>query len=184
MEYVIQTLKHDRDLLVRSGSPGFDILYMEQKMECRFEGFTIKGFADRIDSYLDGEVRIVDYKTGRVEDEDINITDDNAAAVVDKLFGPSNAGRPKIALQLFIYGLLAGAYPDLKDRPVVNSIYAVSRLFTQPLADRPQSAGFTRLTRERLKDMLAEMVDPAVPFRRTQEAATCSYCDFKTICGR
>ena len=184
VEYVLHTLKHDRDLLVRSGSPGFDILYMEEKMECRFEGVTIKGFADRIDSYLNGEVRIVDYKTGRVEDADINITDDNAAAVVDKLFGPSNNGRPKIALQLFIYGLLAGAYPDLKDRPVVNSIYAVSRLFTQPLEDRPQSAEFTRLTRERLKDLLAEMVDPAVPFRRTQETSTCGYCDFKTIRGR
>ena len=184
VEYVLQTLRHDRDLLVRSGSPGFDILYMEQKMECRFEGFTIKGFADRIDSYLDGEVRIVDYKTGRVEDDDINITDDNAAAVVEKLFGPSNGNRPKIALQLYIYGLLLKEYPDLKDRPVVNSIYAVSRLFTQPLEDRPQSAEFTRLTRDRLKALLAEMVDPAVPFRRTQEAGTCSYCDFKTICGR
>ena len=67
---------------------------------------------------------------------------------------------------------------------MVNSIYAVSRLFTQPLEDRPQSAEFTRLTREHLKTMLAEMVDPSVPFRRTQEAATCGYCDFKTICGR
>ena len=103
---------------------------------------------------------------------------------MEKLFGPSNGNRPKIALQLYIYGLLLKEYPDLKDRPVVNSIYAVSRLFTQPLEDRPQSAEFTRLTRDRLKALLAEMVDPAVPFRRTQEAGTCSYCDFKTICGR
>ena len=184
LEYVVQTLRHDRNLLVQSGSKGFEILYLEQRMECEFEGFTIKGFADRIDSYLGGEARIVDYKTGRVEDEDIDITDENAAAIVDKLFGPSNEGRPKIALQLYIYGLLAQEQEKLKGRPVVNSIYSVSRLFTEPLKDRPQSAEFARLTRERLKDLLAEMTDPSVPFRRTEELRTCSYCDFKMICGR
>jgi len=104
--------------------------------------------------------------------------------VVEKLFGPTNAGRPKIALQLFLYGLLVQEWPDLKDRPVVNSIYSVSRLFTEPLQDRPASAEFARLTRERLKGLLAEMTDPSVPFRRTEERKTCEYCDFKMICGR
>ncbi len=184
VEYVLRTLKHDRDLLVQSGSKGFEILLMEKKMSCGFEGFRLKGYADRIDSYLGGEARIVDYKTGKVEQEDIDITDENAAAVVDKLFGPSNAGRPKIALQLFLYGLLVQASPDLKGRPLVNSIYSVSRLFTEPLRDRPANAEFARLTKDRLKDLLAEMTDPAVPFRRTEERKTCEYCDFKTICGR
>ena len=184
IEYVLQTLKHDKHLLVESGSKGFEMLLMEKKMTCRFEGFKIKGFADRIDSYLGGEARIVDYKTGRVEQDDIDITDGNAAEVVEKLFGPENNGRPKIALQLFIYGLLAQDREELKGRPVVNSIYSVSRLFTDPLEDRPQSAEFTRLTREHLKELLAEMTDPSVPFRRTEEPQTCGYCDFKMICGR
>ena len=184
LEYVIQTLRHDRDLLVKSGSPGFRILGLERELECRFEGFRLKGFADRIDRFLGDEVRIVDYKTGKVEDDDLLITDGNAASVVEKLFGPNNSGRPKIALQLFLYGLLAQNYPDLKDHPVVNSIYSVSRLFTEPLKDQPQSAEFARLTRDRLKGLLSELVDPAVPFRRTAEVKTCEYCDFKTICGR
>ena len=184
VEYVLQTLKHDRELLVRAGSEGFRILDLEEEMTGEFEGFRLVGFADRIDTYRGGEVRIVDYKTGRVEDEDINITDDNAQTVVDKLFGPTNIGRPKIALQLFIYGLLSQEQASMKGRPIVNSIYSVSRLFTTPLEDRPQSAEFTRLTRESLKELLAEMVDPEVPFRRTDELRTCSYCDFKMICGR
>ena len=184
LEYVLRTLRYDRELLVRSGSPGFRILGLERKMKCVFGGFRLKGFADRIDRYLGDEVRIVDYKTGRVEDDDIDITDENAAEVVGKLFGPSNKGRPKIALQLYLYGLLAQAYPDLKDRPVVNSIYSVSRLFTDPLQDRVQSPAFARLARERLQALLEEMADPAVPFRRTSETDTCTYCDFKMICGR
>ena len=184
VEYVLKTLQHDRYLLVGCGSPGFRILGLERRMQCMFNGFRFKGFADRIDCYKDDEVRIVDYKTGRVEDDDIDIHDGNAASVVEKLFGPSNAGRPKIALQLFLYGLLAQEYPDLKGRPVVNSVYSVSRLFTEPLQDRPESGEFTRLTREKLRELLAQMVDPAVPFRRTEELQTCSYCDFKMICGR
>jgi RecB family exonuclease len=184
VEYVLRTLRHDRDLLVKSGSKGFELLGLEMEMKGTFGGFRIKGYADRIDSYLGGEARIVDYKTGRVEQDDIDITDGNAAAVVDKLFGPANVGRPKIALQLFMYGLLAQEQEALRNRPLVNSIYSVSRLFTEPLEDRPASAEFARLTRERLKDLLAEMTDPSVPFRRTEERKTCEYCDFKMICGR
>ena len=184
VEYVLRTLRHDRELLVSSGSKGFDILFLEEKMLGMFEGFKIKGYADRIDSYLAGEARIVDYKTGKVEQDDIDITDDNAADVVEKLFGPTNNGRPKIALQLFMYGLLTQEQEKLRGRPVVNSIYSVSRLFTEPLEDRPANAEFARLTRERLKDLFAEMTDPSVPFRRTEERKTCEYCDFKMICGR
>ncbi len=184
VEYVLRTLRHDRELLVSSGSKGFDILFLEEKMLGTFEGFKIKGYADRIDSYLAGEARIVDYKTGKVEQDDIDITDDNAADVVEKLFGPTNNGRPKIALQLFMYGLLTQGQEKLRGRPVVNSIYSVSRLFTEPLEDRPANAEFARLTRERLKDLFAEMTDPSVPFRRTEERKTCEYCDFKMICGR
>ncbi|MBO6063510.1 MAG: PD-(D/E)XK nuclease family protein, partial [Bacteroidales bacterium] len=184
VEYVLRTLRHDRDLLVKSGSKGFEILSLEGGMHGTFEGFKIKGYADRIDSYLGGEARIVDYKTGKVEQDDIDINDDNAAAVVDKLFGPTNNGRPKIALQLYMYGLLTQERADLRGRPVVNSIYSVSRLFTEPLQDRPANAEFARLARERLKDLFAELVDPSVPFRRTEERKTCEYCDFKMICGR
>lgn len=184
LEYVVKTLRHDRKLLVEAGSEGFRILGLERFMECDFEGFHFLGFVDRMDSYRDGEVRIVDYKTGKVEDEDIDITDDNAAAVVDKLFGPSNTGRPKIALQLFLYDLFAREDPQLAGAQIVNSIYSAARLFTDPLEDRPQSAEFARLVRERLKETLAGMVDPAMPFRRTDDLHTCSYCDFKMICGR
>ena len=184
VDYVLKTLRHDRKLLVGSGSDGFRILGLERKMTTVFEGFRLKGFVDRMDSYLPGEVRIVDYKTGRVEDEDINITDENAGAVVEKLFGEDNKGRPKIALQLFIYDLFAQADSALQGSRIVNSVYSATRLFTEPLEDRPLSPVFCTQTRERLKGLLEEMTDPSVPFRRTDDADTCSYCDFKMICGR
>ena len=184
LDYVQATLKRDKELLGSCGSAGFRIIGLERKMTMQWEGFRFKGFADRMDSYKDGEVRIVDYKTGKVEDNEILITDDNAALVVEKLFGQSNKGRPKIALQLFLYDLLAHEDASLKGKRFVNSIYNTARLYTGPLPDVPESPEFSRLMKERLKEMLEEMVNPAIPFSRTKEEDTCKWCDFKTICGR
>ena len=185
LDYVKEALKHDIGLLKESGQPCFRIYGLEKEMHYRnFHGFNFHGFVDRIDSYIPGEVRIVDYKTGKVEDKDLMITDQNAAEVVEKLFGQSNKGRPEIALQLFLYGLFATIDPELKGNTFINSIYATTRLFSEPLKDQPQSKEFLRLTEERLVDMLDGMVDPDRPFHRTQEQETCQWCDFKNICGR
>ena len=184
LDYVNRTLEYDEKLLRDSNSPGFTILGLEKHMYTEFEGFHIKGIIDRMDSYLPGKVRIVDYKTGKVENDDINITDANAQNVADKLFGPKNEGRPKIALQLFVYGLLAEADPKLKGQTIVNSIYSTGRLFTSPLQDMEQSGEFFRTVKDRLKDLLAEITDTSVPFHRIQDPDTCKWCDFKAICGK
>ncbi len=36
----------------------------------------------------------------------------------------------------------------------------------------------------RLKSMVQEMYDPAVPFRQTEEVKNCSYCPYNRICHR
>ena len=43
---------------------------------------------------------------------------------------------------------------------------------------------FNALMEDRLRGLLAEMVDLRTGFVRTEDAATCAYCDFKLICGR
>ena len=37
---------------------------------------------------------------------------------------------------------------------------------------------------ELVRETLAEMYDPAVPFRQRADADTCRYCDFNVICKR
>ena len=187
LDYVKEALRHDLKLLSdpKASPRGFTVIGLEKEMKYKdFHGFNFHGFVDRIDSYIPGEVRIVDYKTGKVEDKDINITDENAAEVVDKLFGESNKGRPEIALQLFLYGLFASIDPRIKGNTIVNSIYSTTRLYSEPLEDKAQSPEFLRLTKARLTQMLDEMVDVNIPFHRTEEADTCQWCDFKNICGR
>lgn len=184
LEYVKGTLRHDLRLLRESGSQGFRILGLERYMRTTIDGFPFIGFVDRIDTYKPGELRIVDYKTGHVEDDDILITDANAQAVVDKLFGESNTGRPKIALQLFLYGLFAHEGLVRDAETVVNSIYSTSKILTSPLPDVPESPVFSSLMKERLHGLLTEIADTSRPFRRTQDRHTCALCDFRSICGR
>lgn len=184
LDYVLSTLKHDKGLLEQAGSEGFRIIGLEEFREAEFGGMRIIGFVDRIDSYKEGEVRIVDYKTGKVAKDEIYITDESAEKVVGKLFGKSNNGRPKIALQLFLYDLFAHADASLKGMAVVNSIYGTQKLLTLPPEDVPESPEFSRLVKERLKATLEEMTDVNVPFKRTAVVSSCENCDFRNICGR
>ena len=126
----------------------------------------------------------VDYKTGKVEDKDVNITDENAEGIVEALFGPSNEGRPKIALQLFLYDVFCRESEDYKGQRMVNVIYPPANMFTEPVKEVPVSETFMRLTEGRLHDLLSEIASVDVPFRRTDEEKTCSFCDFRMICGR
>lgn len=184
VEYVVKTLKRDRELLRSSGSDGFEILGLEKKFEREIDGFRFVGYVDRMDSLRPGEIRIIDYKTGRVEDKDVNISDENAEAVVDALFGPVNEGRPKIALQLYLYDVFCRESGLFNGQRMVNVIYPPANLFTEQVKEVPVSETFMNLTEERLHGLLAEIASVEIPFRRTAEEKTCSLCDFRMICGR
>ncbi len=184
VEYVIKTLKRDQELLKSSGYEGFEILGLERPFLHDIDGFHFIGYVDRLDSLRPGEIRIVDYKTGKVEDKDVNITDANAEEVVEALFGPSNEGRPKIAFQLYLYDVFCSESKDYKGQRMVNVIYPPANLFTEPIKEVPVSEEFMRLTEEKLHGLLSEIASVDVPFRRTTEEKTCSYCDFRMICGR
>lgn len=182
LKYVLKTLERDLELIERSGTQSFEVLGLELKRFWEHDGFKFIGYIDRMDSVREGELRIVDYKTGRVTDEDILISDDNARTVVDALFGEDNSKRPKIALQLFLYDMFVDR--DAGGRRIVNSIYSPARLFVSGVQNVGLSGVFIDLMKERLSDLLKEIADTSIPFSRTSDKKTCQYCDFKTICGR
>ena len=184
LEYVKGALRHDLSLLAAEGAKEFRIIGLERYLETEIGGFKFIGFADRIDSYRNGEVRIVDYKTGHVEKDDIVITEKNAESVAEKLFGESNTGRPKIALQMYLYGVFAHKSILHQNEKVVNSVYSVGKLLTTPLPDMPECPEFTQRVDGKLEALLKEIADTAIPFRRTEDKFTCEYCDFRAICGR
>lgn len=182
-QYVMKVIARDLECMDTYGTDSFEVLGLELERFWEYDGFRFKGYIDRMDSFRPGEIRVVDYKTGKVTDEDINIDDANAGKVVEKLFGPSNFNRPKIALQLFLYDMFVEK--DVADGGTIsNSVYSPAKLFVDPVQTVPASPVFASLMKERLSDLLREISDPAVPFSRTEDRDTCSFCDFKTICGR
>ena len=180
-QYVLKTLQRDRELLDNHHTDRFRILGLEKKIYWTFGGFPFKGFIDRMDN-IGGVTRIVDYKTGRVTDNEILIDDTNAAAVSSALFGDKNDKRPKIALQMYLYD-----YAVAGDGPydaLANAVYSVSGLFSALPPQAPVCADFCSLMKGRLLELLDEITDLSKPIPRTTDVSTCDYCDFKKICGR
>ena len=182
--YALQVIRADRKLMDSYGTRSFRILGLETRLGAKIGGFDFIGFADRLDSFREGEMRVVDYKTGRVSDEDFLIDADNAEAVVDSLFGDDNSKRPKIALQLYLYDRFVSSDRRFKDMETVNSIYQTSRLFVKDVENVALEPKFCGLMEERLDALLAEIEDTGKPWERTADRKTCEYCDFKMICGR
>lgn len=184
VRYVMKTLERDLEQMEDAGVDSFSILGRELKVSGTIHGQRFKGFIDRLDSFAPDQARVVDYKTGKVLDEDENINDDNAESIAEKIFAPDVKERPKIALQFYIYDMLVRPLPQLQGRTIYNSIYSVSRLFGESPAAVRMNDRFCDAVTGRLKDLLDEIYDLSVPFRRTEDADVCKYCDFKNICGR
>ena len=187
VRYVLETIRKDLLLLSRYGASAFEIIGLEKKIFVEMYGVRFFGVVDRIDSIVPGTVRMVDYKTGNDSPSVIAVTDDIAEGAVNKIFDAEYGVRKenKAALQFHIYdrmaqnsGLVSGA------GQICNSLYATSDLFRNVPAVFPMSGKFSELMDERVQGMIDEIRDRNVPFRRTQEADACSYCDFKMICGR
>ena len=182
--YVRKAVQRDLELLARAGRDHFHIYGLEEPRTAEIGGFRFIGYIDRLDSLEPGVLRVVDYKTGKVTDEDFLITEANAGEVVDKLFGTDNLKRPKIALQLYLYDRFVARDAASADCRIVKSIYQTSRLFVHEVESVALSDRFLGLMDERVGDLLSEISDLSVPFRRTEDARTCEWCDFKNICGR
>ena len=184
LKYVMKTLQRDLELLEKEGVDFFEILGREVKVSGEFKGQKFKGFIDRLDSFHPGQVRIVDYKTGKVLDDDEKINDDNALAIAEDIFAEDIKERPKIALQFFIYDMLVQNHPLARGKQLFNCVYSTARLFKEPPLNVPCNEMFFNAVSERLENTLKEMYSLEVPFRRTNDEKVCEYCDFKMICGR
>ena len=159
LEYVVKTLQIDRALVKERGD--IRLLGLEKPFWWNWNGFKFYGRIDRLEQFKDGTVRVLDYKTGKVLDKD-----------------------KEINLQLFLYDKFIE-----KDLPegasVVNCIYPTQKLFKSGIHEELLTDDFKSGMEDFLAEKLAEIVNPSVPFTRTEDREhLCAYCDFKNICGR
>lgn len=183
--YVINTIKKDIEFLKSTRDKRFKIVGLELRKEWKFRGFTFKGFIDRLD-IVDGMLRVVDYKTGRVLDNEKNINDSNAEKIVETLFSADtkSSDRPKIAFQLFLYDKFVSEMEEASGKELNNSIYHVISLFKEEVFNCPVNSEFLKNMEEKLSSLLDEMVSLDSGFHRTSDLKVCEFCDFKDICGR
>ena len=182
LKYTVRILEKDLELLEKEGVPSFKIFGLEKFRQCSFGGFRFVGYIDRLDSFAPGTLRVVDYKSGHVSDEELEISDENASKAVENLFKEKNASRPDIALQMYLYDRMVE--PERAGRQLFNSVYSARRLFTEGVRNTLPSKVFAEELEPRLLDLLAQMRDPSQPWMRTSEVKSCEWCDFKKICGR
>jgi len=190
VKYLEKTLECDLEYMNSRKKNSFRILGTELACSAIISGQKFIGFIDRMDSVENGQARILDYKTGSVSEEEMDITDENAETIADKLFTGNGLGKPLIAIQLFVYDKLAREAKDKNGQAVLNGenlqncIYSTRSMFLQSPLTVDESTKFSEICTRKFEELISEMKNPEVAWERTSDGKACEYCTFKMICGR
>lgn len=185
LEYVEMILRRDIEYLESNGAEAFTMIGVEKKVYADVGEFKFKGIIDRLDSIRPGEMRVVDYKTGAVKDNDFGIDDGNAVKVATAVFGSDNQKRPSIALQLYLYDLALRQDKSYHGEKLLNSIYSPARFFVHPVQNDEWCEAFDKVMGDKLDNLLSEIGNTETPFARNgNERSDCMDCEFKILCKR
>ena len=166
--YVEAILDADMKAVEKGGA--ITIIGVEKKETLDIGGFDFVGYIDRLDSPAPGMLRVVDYKTGRVEPSDL-------------YFDPKTGKVPEIGLQLYLYKRLAAKTAGGK--PISGAIYQPAKLMSDaPVIEHSLDEEFCSRMDAELDSVLSEISDLSVAWKRTDNVKDCKYCDFRAICGR
>lgn len=187
LQYVHLLLQVDEDY-----AP-FTLKSLEVKLD---EAFTVpiegslkrvilSGYVDRVDE-KDGVVRMVDYKTG---------SDNPTFQSLEALFERDGNKQNKAAAQTLLYSwLFRQKFPAQRNfEPALIAVRHLQQNNQQvqlihKMANEVVSHQNIHTLLDafeiQLRNVLAELFDPAVAFDQTSDISHCQYCDFVGICGR
>lgn len=145
----------------------------------------LKGFIDRVDK-VNNMLRIIDYKTGKVEKTELKFDSWEDFADSDK------NGK---ALQILMYAwLFRKKYPE-QSLPFNAGIFGLQKPRQGLICfgieskngqssgiaiDQPELDSFEEI----LMQIIAELYNREVPFAKTDNLKTCRVCEFREICHR
>lgn len=138
----------------------------------------LKGTIDRID-ILNGLLRIIDYKSGKVEAKDLKLEEWPLL-----LSGKEHSKTFQLLFYCLLYKL---KYPDI-NTAVLAGIFSFRNLNASciPLS-LPENEDFNSAMKsftEVLSQIIFELFDPQVSFEQTSIKENCEYCPYKQVCHR
>ena len=189
LKYTSKQLEHN-DLIILETEGELKATLSAQFGECLFKGRT-----DRIDQWGD-IVRVIDYKTGRVENADLKVpvrhSSDSDLDYLKQI--------PEKALQLLLYQYMyLKENPNLSPEQVTGAIHrlkyanAIEFSLTKATPSKSDTDADTAFLdgdnfipdmEAMLEAIVAEMLDTEKPFTQTEDEKHCRNCDFKGICRR
>ena len=174
-------IKTERNFLEEGNKLSIIDTETELGKEFDYQGYKVllHGFADRIDRVND-EIRIIDYKTGKVNPFDVKIN--------DKVEGITSMAEKSIQLLMYKY-LYLHNHPEVKPEQIKPGIIGFQKLshglYNLEINDGHGLAqSFEDTCEQYFKDFLAELFDKNITFTQTEDTKACSFCDFKSICKR
>lgn len=162
-------------------------LNMTRSLDFNFDGEPLKikfqGSADRVDR-LGDVVRVIDYKTGKVEDSDCRLWSRNID-VWDKMF----EDKKDKAFQLMMYAWLYSPMLDsnYKLQAGIIGLKYHSKYFPLSISKESgndiSSSDINRFEKD-MQTLITELFDVKTDFTQCEDEKNCMFCDYKFICGR
>ena len=148
------------------------------------------GKADRVDQLPNGRLRVVDYKTGLVEANDLNLTGHRnrytPAEATERLLTEASASADKVR-QLWLYRLmLASTEKRETENTAIVSMRNLDKGLLSADLDFLTSEGqdFVQVSEDLVRTIVLRMLDPAEPIRKTDDFKKCEHCPYRGICAR
>jgi PD-(D/E)XK nuclease superfamily len=155
------------------------------------------GRIDRMDRTGGSHVRVIDYKTGKVEAKDLKI---NAEDLAETLLTDKDKDKFR---QLWLYkymvlkqmvsskGLtIRGIKLDETENTVSSGIYSFRNidegLLQQNISFHEGETinDFLYESEQYLQAFVQDLLNPEKPFEKRKDVENCVYCDYRRICGR
>jgi CRISPR/Cas system-associated exonuclease Cas4 (RecB family) len=177
IEYEKKLLKQGTSLTVHELEKKYEYI-LSGNPENETNVWKLKGTIDRIDEF-DNRIRIIDYKTGKVEEKDVKISEIDRESIQNK---------PK-ALQLLIYYyLLLKNNPEFNHKEIQPGIYKLLRsgsgMIPMNFPLIKNEIQYTEAIEIMLNEIVNEIFDVNLTFQQTSDFDQCRYCSFKDICER
>jgi ATP-dependent helicase/nuclease subunit B len=138
--------------------------------------FNLFGYIDRID-FVGDKLRVIDYKTGKVDATKMKITGTKKDTKLDMLVNTLRKGAGSHVLQLLVYATMIkhnfGYYPS--QLSIISFINYPDEGFDFNGGDTTIEEWVT-LFPEALSIVLNELYDKSIPFSHDSKALYCTYC--------